>query len=577
VSQIPETRSTNAGTETLPLQEVESLLSTLAKTLRAYQMYESNNPVFQRFRASLGEEFTRIWSKLDSLDISIREDGFGYGDQVFAVGQGRESLAFAFYKDGIRFLKFLPGFEREIPAFLEAVRRAGKRSDDADDMIAVLWEEDFESLQYGYVDLLMEGVSVPDAGLMDLPPLGDAPLALDQGAGSEAGSTDDWAPDRSRTGSLAAGLTREDFDETLYFLDPGELSKLQTEVTLEMERDLRGDVLNALFDRLEEPERPDRQAEIMGILDQLMPLFLSRGYMANAGQVLEELDALRAEGSALDKALAERIDQFFLRLGDPEVLEQFVQALEDGAVAPGSDEVTLFFSRLHAGALPVLIRFAEMSDTPGVRGRLASAIDGLSARYPAEVESLLGSAEATLVKGAARSAGRVGLGQAVRALRAALSQGDREVRLAVVEALVSIRLTPALQALTVALADTDRDVRIAAAKALGTVRFASARDALAEAIEDRRLKDADLTEKMTFFEAYGAVGGSEAVDRLAKILNGKGFFGRRASGELRACAALGLGKVASPAALQALERGRRDEDPVVRNAVLRALKQEAGS
>jgi hypothetical protein len=564
-----------ADTATLPAREVESLLGTLAKTLRAHQMYEANNPVFQRFRASLGEEFVRLWTQLDSLEISVREDGFGYGNQVFAVGTGRDSLAFAFYKDGIRFLKFLPGFEHEVPTFLDAVRRAAKRSDDADDMISVLWEEDFDSLQYGYVDLLMEGVSVPDSGLMDLPSLGDAPLSLDDGA--TAASSEDGGPERSHTGSIAAGLTREDFDETLYFLDPGELSKLQTEVELEMERDLRGDVLNALFDRLEESGRPDRQTEVMGILDQLMPLFLSRGYMANAAQVLEELDALRADGSVLDEALGERIDQFFLRLGDPDVLEQFVQALEDGAVAPDSDEVTLFFSRLHAKALPVLIRFAEMSDTPGVRGRLASAIDGLAARYPAEVEVLLGSEEATLVRGAARAAGRVGLGQAVRALHGALSHPDREVRLAVVEALVSIRLSPALQALITALTDSDRDVRIAAAKALGTVRFASAREALAAAIEDRRLKDADLTEKMTFFEAFGAVGGNAAVDRLAKILNDKGFLGRRAPVELRACAALGLGKVASPAAREALEKGRSDEDPVVRNAVLRALKQEAGS
>jgi hypothetical protein len=35
-----------------------------------------------------------------------------------------------------------------------------------------------------------------------------------------------------------------------------------------------------------------------------------------------------------------------VRLGDPEVLEQFVQAMEDGAVKPGLDEVALFFSRL---------------------------------------------------------------------------------------------------------------------------------------------------------------------------------------------------------------------------------------
>lgn len=568
-TQLPE------SVEVVPPQSVvESLLGTLTKTLRAYQMYEANNPVLQRFRSALRDEIAGIWDVADSLELSVREDGFGYRGTVIPVGQGRDSLAFAFYKDGIRFLKFLPGFEDEVSAFLAAIRRARRRDDDADDMISVLWEEDFEGLQYGYVDLMVEGLSLPDAESIETPSLGGPPLSLDLGVGdgAEAGEETAAAPERG-AGPLAAGLTREDFDETLYFLDPGELSSLQTEVQIEMERDLREDVLSALFDRLEEPDRPERQLEIMAILDQLMPLFLSRGHMGSAARVLEELDALTEAGKA-GEVVVERIDQLFTRLGDPAVLEQFVQALEDGAVAPESEEVSLFFSRLQASALPVLIRFAEMSETPEVRTRLSSAIDGLAARYPSEVETLLGSEEGTLVQGAARAAGRVGLGQAVRSLHAALSHPDRSVRLAVVEALVSIRMTPALQALTTALEDSDRDVRVAAAKALGTVRFASARDALAAAIEDRRLKDADLTEKMTFYEAYGAVGGTAAVDHLNRILNEKGFLGRRASGELRACAALGLGQVASPAARAALEKGRSDDDPVVRNAVFRALKQE---
>jgi HEAT repeat protein len=269
------------------------------------------------------------------------------------------------------------------------------------------------------------------------------------------------------------------------------------------------------------------------------------------------------------------VERLFARLGDPKVLEQFVQALEEGAVSPDSEEVTLFFSRLEAGALPVLVRFAEMSEMPAVSTRLASAIDGLASRHPAAVDSLLGSDDPILVKGGARAAGRAKLTQAVRGLHTALTQGDREVRVAAVEALVSIRSTPALQALITALKDEDREVRIAAARALGAVRFVSAREPLAAALDDRRLKDADLTEKMAFYEAYGAVGGAAAVDRLDRLLNDKGFLGRRAAGDLRACAALGLGRAGTPAALAALEKGRRDDDPVVRSAVTRALRGDA--
>jgi len=554
----------------LPVEEVEKLLSTMGKALRAFNMYQANNPVFQRFRSALHEAFADVWSGSEELELAVTEDGFRYGGSTFSVGQGRDSLAFAFYKDGIRSLTFLPGFETEVAAFLEAVTRAMRSDQDADDLISVLWEEDFGSLKYGYVDLLMEGVPIPEDPLAEAGPLD---LSFATAAVEEEEET---AAAEGAAGGEAApkmGLSREDFDETLYFLDQAEMAALQTEVAIEMERELRRDVLNALFDRLEEP-RPARQGQILDILDQLLPLFLSRGDMRNAGTILEELDRLQADERALEPELRQRVERLFARLSDPEVLEQFVQAVEDGAVSPESEEVNLFFSRLKAEALPILIRFAEMSESEGVRTRLSSAIDGLAARYPAQVNSLLTADEPAVVRGAARVAGRVGLSQAVPGLQAALENPDRDVRMAVVEALVAIRLTPALQALALALDDDDRDVRVAAARALGAVRFASARPALEQAIDGKRMKDADLTERMAFFETYGAVGGNVAVERLDDLLNSKGFLGRRSPTEVRACAALGLGRAGTPDARRALERARDEEDPIVRNAVLRALKAE---
>ena len=560
------------ATETdLSNEQVDSLLTTLGKALRAFNMYQENNPVFQRFQQTLHEEFAALWEETGSLDLIVQEDGFRYGDHVFNVGKGRDSLPFLFYKDGIRNLTFLPGFEDEAAAFMKAVNRALKQEADEDDIITVLWEEDFASLQYGYVDLLSEGLSIPDAPRKDPEPIAGLSFQTEVAEAESEATAETTA---GQTGALKQGLSREDFDETLYFLDQGEMAALQEQVEIEMERDLKRDVLNALFDRLEEPQWPDRQAEILDILDQLLPLFLSRGDLDYAGRVLEELDRMIGEGGVLDGALEERVERLFSRLSDANVLEQFVQALEDGAVDPRSDDVNLFFSRLRPEAMPVLIRFAEMTENAAVRARIASAIDGLASRHPGVVNELLKSDEPFVVMGAARVAGRVGLGQAVPGLKAALSHGDRDVRMAVVEALVSIRLTPALTALIDALDDPDREVRIAAAKALGAVRFASARDRFAAIVDDNRLKDADLTEKMAFFEAYGGLGGSGAVERFEKILHHKGMLGRRFPSETRACAALGLGQAGTPEAKKALVRARDEEDPVVRNAVLRALKQE---
>jgi HEAT repeat protein len=77
---------------------------------------------------------------------------------------------------------------------------------------------------------------------------------------------------------------------------------------------------------------------------------------------------------------------------------------------------------------------------------------------------------------------------------------------------------------------------------------------------------------MAFFEAYGALCGDAGVPLLDGMLNGKGFLGRREDPEMRACAAMALGRIQSPQAQDALNRATADKEALVRNAVNRALR-----
>ncbi|MBK9978789.1 MAG: HEAT repeat domain-containing protein [Gemmatimonadetes bacterium] len=77
---------------------------------------------------------------------------------------------------------------------------------------------------------------------------------------------------------------------------------------------------------------------------------------------------------------------------------------------------------------------------------------------------------------------------------------------------------------------------------------------------------------MALFEAFGAMCGEGGVTLLDGLLNTKSFFGRREDPELRACAAMALGRVATPNAIAVLRRAASDKEILVRNAVNRALR-----
>jgi HEAT repeat protein len=161
---------------------------------------------------------------------------------------------------------------------------------------------------------------------------------------------------------------------------------------------------------------------------------------------------------------------------------------------------------------------------------------------------------------------------AVPALARLAVHTDATVRIVAVQALAEIGTPGALQQLERGIEDSERDVRVAAARAFASRTHRPALAKLEGVLKGKRIHEADLTEKMAFFEAYGAMCGEAGVALLDGYLNGKGLFGRREDPEVRACAAMALGKVGSNGALTVLQKASTDKEILVRNAVNRILR-----
>ncbi|HEX6560216.1 MAG TPA: HEAT repeat domain-containing protein [Longimicrobiales bacterium] len=555
---------------------VADFFNALDKAVRARRLYAANNPAYIAFLNSLKSTTHRLWSEVRSLPCTVDEHAFHWQNHTFASGEGRENLSFQFYKDGIRILTFMPGFEDEAERFLDVVARVRHIDQTgADDMVTLLWEQELTALQYSYVDALAEGVEVPETGpiafeKIELTLVADdlnSPISTDPAQMSYA--------QEQELPPVAQTIKREDFSETLYFLEHTELEYLQREVEREVQRDTKADVLNALFDRIEDPI-PKRQTEILRIVRQLLPAYLSGGDLHSASTILIELNAVLNTNGLLGESQKRDAEEIFAELSDPAVLGQLLKSLEDGAIDPSGEELRIFLKYLRPSALAPVIRAGETTRRPELQRRLRTAVEGLGREHPEILGALIKHEDEIVVVGSARLTGRIGMAAAVPLLASLLTHAQPAVRRAAVEALVQIRSGPALDALQNALEDSEREVRIVAARGLGSLRYQPARSRLESLLTGRIVRDADLTEKMAFFEAFGSVANADSVALLDRILNGKKLFGKE-SPELRACAAMALGKVASPASRAALERAAEDKEPMVRNAVIKALRQEAAA
>ena len=567
-----------AGADALPIEEVRDVILALTRALRARHLYDPANPVYGRFVAGLRDSFRNLWGSLERLDILVQEDRLIWlGEEVYRNEARSESLAFSLYRDGIREISFSPGIEEsEIDRLLEGLVHVRTQRDEGQELTTLLWDMDLALLSYTAVDVGMDGM---DLGLFDASEPGmTAAIAVAARMLREEVAEDraeEEAEDRDPQGPAAERATggtvrHEDFNPTLYALDDAERRRVREDLRSEMERDLRTDTITALLDAMEETSDPLRRSEILDALRTLLPSLLSHGELRPAALLVTEVRRL-AEGGRLGDSGDDLVAAILDELSAPTGVAELVRIIEDRGDAEGLAEL---FGALQPSALEALVRESETTLSDAVREVLREAMISIGSSNPGAVLRLLRSSDPVVASGGIRMVGSMGIEEGAGALAELLGTGDDHVRLAAVEAAATLRSPVLAGALQRALRDASREIRVAAARVLGALAYPPAARELRTILEAREFRQADVSEKVAFFEAYGRIAGSDAVPYLDATLNGRGFLGRREPSEIRAGAALGLGVIDESAAHLALERARSDEDPVVRSAVGRALRGE---
>ncbi len=545
----------------LPDTQVQELIRTLVRSQRAFQMYLPNNPIYHKAVEKVREGFRPIWAAADELVLTVAETDFVWeGMLVYQELSKSDSLAWQLYKDGMRVLTLKPGVEgEEIIRFLQTVNQARLLPPDAaDDLRTILWEQDYQYLTYRFTDLL-EGLEG-----MEPTPMGLAALAQEGFQDEVRRDVHEVAP-TARPGVVDL----EEFDSTPYFLDEREIDFVRQEVEREYDRDLRGSAFNALFDVFElQADRVVRD-EIVGILDGLFPNMLNAGEFRACAAVLRETRTL---AERVDDGFRDRLAAFDARLSEPSVVAQLLQSLDEAVTPPREDDVAEILRELQPRALETLFVWMPKFTSAALRRLASDAAGRIAERHPAEVVRLLGKVDGEALPSAIALAGRLKIEPAVQALAAALKHDSAEIRFAAVEALGAVGSPSAMSKLEPALADSDRTVRMAGVRLVGERGYKGALSRIEQVVLKRGHKSMDFNEKRAFFEAYGSIAGAAAIRPLGTMLRARGIFRRKRSSEVRMCAALGLGKVGTPEALDILERVQNDRDRQVKNAVGAALR-----
>jgi len=562
---------------------VVDLFRTVDKALRAIQLYLPNNPSYLRAIESARKAFAPIWEQTDDFRVTIADTRLVWEGVVVheQKEKGGDSLPWLFYKDGIRELTFLKGFEaeEELPALLQALALSRRAQAHEDDLLTLMWEQGFSLLKYRYVEL-REPMPPIDAAVV----LGDQ--AVPPGAMLEpireaiAEAHDEISAMQEESGTPPDELPPDvvklsDFESSLYFLDNREIEYLRQEALREYRLDLRRQVILALLDVLEYNANAAIRNEVADHLETMIGYLLSVGHYATVAHLLRETSAIIARSRNMGPAEQQRLVRIELRLNQPEVLERMFQLLEDSLALPSPHDLAELFSHLQPMALPLVLEFQARSRNSGLRPLLATAAQQMAERSAAALIGAIKDERAPVSVAAIRLAGVTKAQGAIPALADVITLAPTtRARLAAVTALAEISTPPAMAAVATALDDVDREIRLMAARALSARPYRPAVTMIEAYLKGPRLKAADRIERVTAFECYGLHCGDAGVPWLSELLVGKGrFLVRKGPSELRACAAIALGRVGTSAAQATLRAVANDADFVVRSAVGRALRE----
>ncbi|HEX7917772.1 MAG TPA: hypothetical protein VF454_00135, partial [Gemmatimonadales bacterium] len=386
-------------------QRLEEVFRTFVKALRAIQMYMPNNPIYQRAVDTTRASFQPVWDEVTEVNLAVHETALIWeGQTVYSNTTKNESIAWLLFKDGIRSLQFRAGVEdEELIPLLEVLNKVRTLPQDAeDDLLTLLWEHDFQYLQYQFVEVLQEGVPVVGAtgstGQMGNVPPDDA--VAQQAARQQA-----VKEEAEEQVNQAKTVRMEDFDSTLYFLDEAEVAYIKEQIGREYSQDLRANAMAVLYDLFETQTDATVREEIIGILESFPPYLMAAGDLRAVAEMLREAKVLALRARNLDGPHRDRLEQFSAVLSEPAVVEEMLQAIEEAVTPPPEADLAELFREMRGTTLEPVLAWLPKLTKEQVRQMLERVVTRLAESYPADVHKILGSPESAALPGAVGLAG----------------------------------------------------------------------------------------------------------------------------------------------------------------------------
>lgn len=562
------------GTEDPETASVKRILKLLDKTAKSNRTYGATNPVAQKFSQQLFEELTVHLDTYSKLTILIQRSQLVFNDTVVHQADkdsSSEGVGFKLYADGIREFSIHQGLNREdLTFFLESLWGGMDPTQDDDDIVTRLWSRNLSSISI----VTAEEIAKVSVGA-------DEPAAAEGGmSSSETTLRELLDSERNQRGRKAQGAgvgtgpQNKPIQSSLigYEVTDEELATLAKEIEAESKQNDLLYIMEILTAILAYETSPVLLTKLFTIWGSIVDSLFRDGkwtVLEHVLGLLHETDAVRPDLSQEHK---QQVASLFSGLGRAEHIKGIETFLNSSPTAQ-TEGLSTILLMMGTDAVPLLCSLLAKLNSPAHQAIVSDALlvlakdrpepllKGLMDRRPAYVRNLL----AILMKWNDPK-----FAEPVEKLT---RYPDLQVRKDVVRALGFFRPTGNGLKLVSFMEDGEEAIRLAALKLLVSGHYTAPFSSWSAVLSMEDFSERPVSERRAVFQAIRVTCGDEAVPYWERLLTEWSWTNRKKKEELAVLAAESLGKLATPAALSALELGSKKGGTAVRQACVHALSQ----
>jgi hypothetical protein len=521
------------------VKSTKSLIQTFLQTLKAFRLYEANHPILSKFLERLRKDFDHYFGEFDSFSLQIGEHRLYYrGNIVYESEDVKESLAFLFFKDGIREIQFSKGLEfKEMIDFLNVVRKGDLLNRMEDDLVTLLWEKDFSHITFTAVDEFIEGgATLVPATEEDLIKGSEYKGSWDEGLQEKA----DEAQTESSSIPVREGLERvinpaqgQSLVQACQ-LTPEESEAIDREARQEEQADYIYTLINNLIEiLLHLGEDADAYENMISYFDRVIEYLLDQKEVGKAVSLLSSLDETMESIMMKDKQIF-AIQRILENSSSPRSIELLGKAMKgNGEVHSESIlEYLRFITKQAVGPLCLLLGELESGKW---RKTICDQLTKLCRQEIQPLRKFLSDHNPLLVCQILYILGNIGDPSAVNYLGDLVTHKDLKVR---EETLLILSKFggKGKDLMQQFLMDSISGIRAKAALLLARNAKGEAVKPLTDIILSEDFYKRDYKEKASFFRALGETGAKEVIPTLKGISKKRRLFQREKWNEMRQCA-----------------------------------------